>query len=360
MRLAWKRKSKAMKIAHDDLVKAALEILEGAGENPESANIVASILVSADLRGISTHGVNLLRMIVKRAEAGMLSLPTNVSIVSDDKATAVLDGGDGLGQLCAYRAMNLAIEKAKLFGLGMVAMRNTNNVGALGYYVHLAASKGMAGIMMTNGNPSMAPFGGIEPFLGTNPVAFGVPSASGMPVMLDMSSSVVARGKIRMAALKGEKIPFDWALDPEGKPTDDPKKAIDGCLLPMGGPKGSGLAIIVDIFAGILSGARYGRDLKSFHELEGPTGVGAMCIAIDVARFMPLERFAGLVHQYGANIKTCKRRDGVDEILLPGEVELRKEEKARKEGVDVPEQVVEALNTLLAKKGSGLSLNPKG
>jgi LDH2 family malate/lactate/ureidoglycolate dehydrogenase len=349
-----------MKIAHDDLVRAALEILEGAGENPESANIVASILVSADLRGISTHGVNLLRMIVKRAEAGMLSLPTNVSIVSDDKATAVLDGGDGLGQLCAYRAMNLAIEKAKLFGLGMVAMRNTNNVGALGYYVHLAASKGMAGIMMTNGNPSMAPFGGIEPFLGTNPVAFGVPSASGMPVMLDMSSSVVARGKIRMAALKGEKIPFDWALDPEGKPTDDPKKAIDGCLLPMGGPKGSGLAIIVDIFAGILSGARYGRDLKSFHELEGPTGVGAMCIAIDVARFMPLERFAGLVHQYGANIKTCKRRDGVDEILLPGEVELRKEEKARKEGVDVPEQVVEALNTLLAKKGSGLSLKPKG
>lgn len=345
-----------MKIFYRDLQNAALEILRYVGEKEENARIASEIMVVNDLRGISTHGTNLLRMIVKRYEAGMLQLPTIVATVSDEEAIALLDGGDGLGQVAAYAAMNLAIEKSKKYGLGMVTVRNTNNVGSLGYYVHKATLENMAGIMMTNGNPSMAPYGGIEPYLGTNPIAFAVPSASGMPVMLDMSSSLVARGKIRLAALKNEKIPFDWALDRNGKPTDNPKEAIEGCLLPMGGPKGSGLAIIVDIFAGILSGSSYGRGLKSFHALEGKTGVGCCCIAIDISRFMPVHTFSQLVEKYGAELKSCKLQEGFTEILLPGEIELRKEREAKVQGIEIPDQVVDALNDILKKTKTNIHL----
>lgn len=345
-----------MKIFYRDLQNAALEILRYVGENEENAQIASEIMVVNDLRGISTHGTNLLRMIAKRCDAGMLNLPTRVSVASDENATASLDGGDGLGQVAAYRAMNLAIEKSKKYGLGMVTVKNTNNVGSLGYYVHRATLERVAGIMMTNGNPSMAPFGGVEPYLGTNPIAFAVPSSSEMPVMLDMSSSTVARGKIRMAALKNEKIPLDWALDREGRPTDDPREAIEGCLLPMGGPKGSGLAIIVDIFAGMLAGSNYGRKLKSFHELDGQTGVGACCIAIDISRFMPIETFRRHVTEYGDELKLCKRREGFSEILLPGEIEFRKENDARAHGIEVPDQVVEALNGILGKAQATFAL----
>ena len=345
-----------MKISYRDLQNATIEILRYLGESDENAQVASEVMIVNDLRGISTHGTNLLRMIAKRCKAKMLSLPTTVTVISEDETTAVFDGGDGLGQVAGYRAINAAIEKAKLHGVGMTVVRNTNNVGSLGYYVHRATAYDMAGIMMTNGNPSMAPFGGMEPFLGTNPIAFAVPSASGMPVMLDMSSSVVARGKIRLAALKNEKIPFDWALNREGEPTNDPEEALDGCLLPMGGPKGSGLAIIVDIFAGILSGSAYGRKLKSFHELEGPTGVGACCIAIDIGRFMPIDNFRNLVEEYGNVLKTCKLRKGFKEILLPGEIELNKEKESREHGIEMSEQVLNALNDILRETGAAYRL----
>jgi len=345
-----------MKICYRDLQNAAFEILRHVGENEENAQIASEIMVINDLRGVSTHGTNLLRMIAKRCEAKMLSLPTKVTVASEDMATSVLDGGDGLGQVAGYKAMNAAIEKARLYGLGMALIRNTNNVGSLGYYVYKTAMQDIAAIMMTNGNPSMAPYGGAEPFLGSNPIAFAVPSSSGMPIILDMSSSVVARGKIRMAALKNEKIPLDWALDSNGKPTSDPQKALKGCLLPVGGPKGSGLAIIVDIFAGILSGSSYGRNLKSFHELEGQTGVGACFIAIDISRFMPVDQFRNLVGEYSKDLKSCRLREGFKEILLPGEIELRKEQESREGGIEMPEEVIDGLNSLMRKAGIGFLL----
>ena len=347
-----------MKIFYRDLQNAACEILRLVGESKENAQIASEIMVINDLRGISTHGTNLLRMIAKRCEAEMLSLPTRVVVVSEDMATLVLDGGDGLGQVAGYKMMNAAIEKAHLDGLGMALLRDTNNVGSLGYYVHKAAMQNMAAIMMTNGNPSMAPYGGAEPFLGSNPIAFAVPASSEMPVMLDMSSSVVARGKIRMAALKNENIPLDWALDSEGNPTSDPQKALKGCLMPVGGPKGSGLAIIVDIFAGILSGSSYGRNLKSFHELEGKTGVGACFIAIDISRFMAVDKFRNLVGEYARALKSCELREGFEEILLPGEIELRKEQESREDGIDMPVEVINDLNELLRKAGANFLLRP--
>ena len=198
-----------MRIAQSALLAAAKEILVLLGEETESARVASEALVTADMRGISTHGVNLLRMMSERVSARMLAMPTRVDVIADDATTAVLDGNNGLGQVAAHRGLRLSVEKARRSGLGMVCLRNTNNIGALGYFTSSAADRdGVASIVMTNGNPSVAPYGSAEPFFGTNPLSIGVPALPGRPLVLDMSSSVVARGKIRLASLSGESIPL--------------------------------------------------------------------------------------------------------------------------------------------------------
>ncbi len=344
-----------MRIDNKKLEKGAFEILIRMGESEENARIASGILVNADMRGISTHGVNLLRMVHNRVKAGMLQLPTRTTIVEDRNGTTVMDGNNGLGQVSAFHCMELSMEKAKKYGLSMVLLRKTNNIGALGYYTSAAARNGLIQILMTNGNPSMAPYGAAEPFFGTNPISIGIPVEGGRPVFLDMSSSVVARGKIRLASLKGEPIPEGWALDENGEPTTDPKKALKGCMLPLGGPKGSGLAMIVDILSGVLSGANYSRAIKSFHTLEGPTGVGACFIGIDPNRFMPAEQFYSLVRRYVEDMKGLKKQKGFTEILAPGELELKREELSSKEGIEVPDEVVQELDTMCKELGSSFS-----
>jgi LDH2 family malate/lactate/ureidoglycolate dehydrogenase len=342
-----------VRVPHKVLLDAADEILLLLGEKKENAAIAAEALVAADMRGISTHGVNLLRLVSQRCAAKMLTIPTRVDVVADEGTTAVLDGNNGLGQVAAYRGMRLSVEKAKQNGVGMVSLRNTNNIGALGHFTSLAAGRHrVVSIIMTNGNPSVAPFGSADPFFGTNPLSIGVPALDGRPLVLDMSSSVVARGKIRLASMSGESIPLGWALDDAGTPTTDPRLALKGSLLPLGGPKGSGLAMMIDIFSGMLSGSAYGRKLKSFHELDGATGVGACFIAIDIGRFLPPESFAEKMAEYVRDIKGLRRQDGIAEILLPGEVERQKEEESRRAGIEVPETVARSMDEMLAKLGS--------
>jgi LDH2 family malate/lactate/ureidoglycolate dehydrogenase len=346
-----------MRIAEDRLLEVAGDILVRLGEESENARVAASSLVRADMRGVSTHGVNLLRLVSQRVEARMLSLPTRVSVVSDDGATARMDGGNGLGPVAAYRALDLSLEKAYRYGIGMTTLRNTNNIGALGCISSAAAKKGYVFIVTTNGNPSVAPFGAAEPFFGTNPISIAAPRGGGLdPLVLDMSSSVVARGKIRLASLSGQSIPEGWALDADGRPTTDPKKALKGCLLPIAGPKGSGLAMMVDILSGMLSGSSYGRNLKSFHELEGATGVGAVFIGIDTGRFVGREAFQSALAEYAGQVKTLRRQNGFEEILLPGEVETKKEEESARLGIEVPEAVAKSIDEIAARLGSSLRL----
>ena len=350
-----------MRVDEKRLRAIVREILAGLGEDEEGSGLAADALVGADLRGVSTHGVNLLRLISQRAAAGMLSLPTKVKIVKEDGATAALDGGNGLGQIAAHRALIAAVALAKRYGIGMSVLRNTNNIGALGYFTSSVASKeGVAAIAMTNGNPSVAPHGAADPFFGTNPLSISVPAGAGRSLVLDMSSSVVARGKIRLASLGGESIPTGWALDSEGLPTTDPKKALKGSLLPLGGPKGSGLAMMIDILAGLVSGSAYGRKLKSFHELEGPTGVGASFIAVDLGRFIDPALFASLIEEYTSEIKALRKQPGVNEILLPGEVESNKEAESRRLGIEIPEAVAAAIDEILRKSGSASRLSAEG
>ncbi|MCX7786175.1 MAG: Ldh family oxidoreductase [Spirochaetes bacterium] len=344
-----------MKIDSKKLEAGAFEILIRMGETEQNARIASGILVNADMRGISTHGVNLLRMMHNRVKAGMLQLPTRTTIVEDRNGTTVMDGNNGIGQVSAFHCLELTTEKAKKYGLSMVLLRKTNNIGALGYYTSVAARKGLIQLLMTNGNPSMAPYGAAEPFFGTNPISIGIPVEGERPVFLDMSSSVVARGKIRLASLRGESIPEGWALDENGDPTTDPKKALKGCMLPLGGPKGSGLAMIVDILSGVLSGSSFSKAIKSFHTLEGPTGVGACFIGIDPNRFMPMEQFSTLVRKYVEDMKGLKKQKGFTEILAPGELELNREERSAKEGIEVPDEVIRELDTMCKELGSSFS-----
>jgi LDH2 family malate/lactate/ureidoglycolate dehydrogenase len=220
----------------------------------------------------------------------------------------------------------------------------------------MAAEEGMVGIAMSNSAPSMSPWGGAEPFLGTNPISIAIPGSSGSPVVLDMSSSVVARGKIRRAQRMKERIPLGWALDDTGSPTTDPVAALKGTLLPIGGPKGYGLALMIDVLAGLLSGSQYGPEVKTFHQPLGPTGIGVFTMAIDIERFMPLHQFKDLMTSYAKLIKKTKKAKEVSHIYLPGEIELEKEKQSLKEGIEISPEVAKDLNSLLEKIKSPLRL----
>ena len=341
-----------MKIAYQDLFDAAVKILTACGEEENNAGIAAKNMCRADCRGIDTHGVYLLTPIWKRVKAGQLTLPTKAVLETDSGAVAIVNGGDGLGAVAGDLAIRTAIEKAKQYGVSAVLVRNTNNIGSLACYTETAAKAGMVAIMGCNAAPAMAPWGGAEAFLGTNPVAVSSFTGDERVFSADMATSVVARGKIRKAARNGETIPDYWATDGEGNFTTDPNAALDGALLPVGGPKGSALALAVDIMSGILSGASYAPNLKSFHTPEGQTGVGASMVVIDIAHFQQPKEFARKMDGYRSDIKRLKKAKGFDEIYLPGEIEYNREQQSLAEGIPVADSAVEAINEILASIGS--------
>jgi LDH2 family malate/lactate/ureidoglycolate dehydrogenase len=345
-----------MKVQPNRLKEVAIHILKGLKATDEEAALVAESLVRADMRGIDTHGVYFLKLLSDRIDAHMIHIPTPLKVIREDNTTAILDGGNGLGQVATHRAMRMSIQKARNFGMGITLVRNTNHIGILAFYTLIAAEEGMVGIVMSNSAPSMSPWGGAEPFLGTNPISIAIPGGLEGPVVLDMSSSVVARGKIRRAQRMKESIPLGWALDETGTPTTDPAVALKGTLLPIGGPKGYGLALMIEILAGILSGSKYGPDVKTFHQILGPTGVGVFTLAIDIERFMPRQQFDELIQGYLASIKTSKKAKGVSQIYLPGEIELEKERKSLAEGIELSDSVVKSLNQLLEEVKSPLRL----
>ena len=345
-----------MKVQPNRLKEVAIHILKGLKATDEEAALVAEILVQADMRGTDTHGVHLLTLLPDRVEAGLIQIPTNLKVIKEGETTTLIDGGNGLGQLAVHRAMMINIQKAKKFGLGCSLVRNTNNIGSLISYTLMAAQEGMIGIVMSNAAAAMSPWGGTEAFFGTNPISIAVPGGAEGSVALDMSSSVVARGKIRLAERTKEPIPLGWALDETGAPTTDPTAAMKGTLVPIGGPKGYGLALIVDILAGMLSGSKYGQDIKTFHQLVGPTGVGVFSLAIDIERFMPHQQFNELIQVYLASIKGSKKAKGVSRIYIPGERKFEKEKRSLKEGIEVSDGLAKNLNTLLEKVKSPLRL----
>lgn len=325
------------------------KIMEKEGVTSQDAAIVADSLVSADLTGLQSHGVQRVKFYADGIESGGMSAQCNIETVADFPGGSVLDAHGALGIVAAYRAMELAIEKAKNVGIGIVNVRNSNHCSCTAYYLRMAAKENMLAIVSSNAPKSMVPWGSREKYLGTNPLAIGAPT-HGDPVMVDMATSVVARGKIILANKKGDPIPEGWAIDVEGRPTTDAAKALEGCVLPFGGAKGSGIAMMIDVFAGVLSGAAYGSHIRNpFTEPDKPMNTGHCMIAIDIAKFQDPEVFKTTMDTYRSEIKALKPAAGVDEIFMPGEIECNNYRKNLADGVQLPAAVYRELEGLCKK-----------
>jgi LDH2 family malate/lactate/ureidoglycolate dehydrogenase len=345
-----------MKIPREKLLEATEAIMKGFGADDNEAAQVANGLVKANARGIHSHGVKYLGMIGKRIKANQMQVGEAPEVLSRSRALSLIDGKNGLGQVAATRAMALAVENAREFGISITFVRNTNNVGFLSHYAMMAAKEGMIGICACNAASSISLWGGLEAVLGSNPISMAFPSDPEAPLVMDLSMSNVARGKIREADRLGKKIPAGWAFGPDGKPTEDPAEALKGGLMPIGGPKGVALAIAVDILAGMVSGSKYSQDVQTFHKLEGATGVGAFFIAIDPKDIIDPDALRSLLSEYVADIKDIKKAPSTETLYLPGEIEHANEMKSNAEGIELDDGAIETLNEMLKDAGSDISL----
>jgi len=257
-------------------------------------------------------------------------------------ATCLLDAKNGMGQIAGSMAMHKAIELAKEFGIGMVAVSNSNHFGTASYFSMMALEAGMIGITMANASPAIAPFGTAEPLLGTNPLSIAVPTNCKVPIVLDMAMSTVARGKIRLSALKNEQIPLDWGLDENGNATSDPHEALKGSLVPIGGVKGSALSLIVDLICGVMTNTALTGAVKNVTDMSGPSDTGHAFIAINVADFIDYDLFINNVDAVVTIIKNLKPK--ASQIYMAGEIEHNLTEARKIEGIALDFEVVELLN----------------
>lgn len=336
-----------MGIPSSQLEKFCAKVFSKLGVPLDHAKIAARVLTEADLRGTETHGVARLPIYAKRLQLNLINKQPRIRATCEVAGGAIIDGDNGLGQVVAHGAMSLCIEKARKNGVAFVAVNNSNHFGIGAYYAMMALEKDMIGVVTTNTSPLMAPFGGKEAFLGTNPMAISVPAGKENPIVLDMATSLVSRGKIEMYARKGEDIPLGWAIDADGLPTANPIEALKGTLLPMGGPKGYGLSLIVDILSGVLAGAAVGNSIGSlFGNMDRPQNVGHFMMAIDIAKFRPLHEFKDAMDKYIISIKESAPAKGVQRIFLPGEIEFLKAKERMEKGISINPIVVQELLSL--------------
>jgi len=320
------------------------EVFEKAGVPRDKAEIVAASLVQADLRGVDSHGVVRTAIYIERMEKNMINPFAEVVIEEESEATVLVNGNNNFGSVIGTKALNIAITKAKEQGAAIVGVKGSNHFGTGAYYLLKAIQEDMILLVVSNASQTMPPTGGVRPFIGTNPLSVGAPTNNYPPFILDMATSVVARGKIIVAAQKGESIPLGWAIDKDGNPTTDADAALEGSVLPVGGPKGYGISMFIDILAGVLTGAGFGKYVNNMYEnWDEVQNVGHFFIAIDINRFMPVELFKERMDLYISEIKAEPKAQGVEEIFIPGEIEHRLVEKRKKEGIELPVKVAKEL-----------------
>jgi LDH2 family malate/lactate/ureidoglycolate dehydrogenase len=303
------------------LISAVADIFTAAGIAAADAQVVAADLVAADLEGIASHGVMLVPMYVDRINQGSVSRRSAGEIVSDRGGAIVIDAGNALGQLTARQAVKLAIARAREIGLAAVGVRNAFHFGTAGRYARMMAEQNCVGIVLSNTRPLMPAPGGAEALVGNNPIAVALPSAGAFPVEADMALSATAMGKIRLAAAAGQRIPADWALDSQGRPTTDPVTAIKGMLLPAAGPKGFGLAFVIDLLCGGLSDGAVGAEVRPLYgDGAEPYRCSHFFLAIDAGHFPAGERFAQRARDQAMRVSGSKRGPGAERIYAPGEL----------------------------------------
>ncbi|MBB6453674.1 LDH2 family malate/lactate/ureidoglycolate dehydrogenase [Salirhabdus euzebyi] len=332
----------------EDLKQFGQHVFEAIGVEEEYARVAADALVRANLEGVDSHGISRLGIYAKRMnETKTINANPNIKVEKKGESVLLVDGDNGLGQITSYVAIQEGIKLAKKTGVAAIGVRNSNHFGTASYFCQKACEENVAAMAFTNSPPGIAPWGGIKPFFGTNPIAFGFPTDDEKPVIIDMSTSVVARGKIILAAKQDESIPKGWAIDSEGVETEDPNEALQGAVLPVGGAKGYALALAVEILTGVLSGAAFGPNVKNIYsETVEQANVGHFFILMDVEKFMPIEQFQKIMEIFLEDMKEMPKQDGVDEILYPGERRNREYTKRLASGITISEQVKEELQSL--------------
>lgn len=327
-------------------------ILVGNGVSRENAPIIASCLVLADLRGVDTHGVNRIPSYMERIRQGVLDAKAVPDLTQVTPVVAQTDGRNGFGFLAAHTGMNRAIEMAREFGIGFVSVKHSNHFGMSAWAVQQALDAGMMSLVFTNSSPALPVWGGMSKLMGVSPLACGAPAGNTKPFILDMAPSVAARGKIYKAARRGEKIPGDWALDGTGSPTEDPNRALEGVMLPMGGPKGSALAVMMDVFSGVLSGSAFAGHVTNPYDPSKPADVGHFLVAIKPDLFMSLDDFKERMDYLYQRVVGSDLMAGVDRIYYPGEIEQITHEERLKKGIPYVQAEIDALNAEAKKIGA--------
>ena len=318
-----------------------------AGLSQQHAELFADTLIQADLRGVHSHGVAILHRYIKGYQVGGVNPCPSIEVVKESGATAVIDGDDGLGLIVSYPAMTLAMDKAAEYGVGTVTVRKSNHYGMAAYWSMMALERDMIGYTTTNTPPMLAPWGGITPSYGNNPISYAIPAGEEWPLVLDMAMSVAAKGKIRLAALKNEPIPEGWAMDKDGEPTTDAQAAIDGLLLPIAGYKGYGMALVHDILSGVLSGGLFGTDaLKMQSDRMAVPGYCHFFMALDTGHFMPVAEFKGRVDRMIRMMRGSRLARGQSRIYMPGEIEFEIHRQRTREGIPYSKEVIGQLEKL--------------
>ena len=324
----------------EQLSETAIAVLVAVGSRRQEAETVARLLVEANEVGHDSHGVIRLPQYVTSIKNGDVQVGAEIQVVQETAVAIVLDGHWGFGQVIAERAAKMGVEKAKTTGLAAVTIRNANHIGRLGSYVEQVARQGLIGLLFANAHgaaPSVVPWGGRHGRLATNPLAAGIPGISGNPIVLDMTTSIVAEGKVRVKRNRGEPTPEGWILTPEGEPTTDPNRFYGpprGSILPFGGAagyKGYGLSVAVELLAGALSGAGCTGS-------SSQVGNAVLMLILDVAAFVPADDFHREVEEFVGWVKSSPLAAGFEEILLPGEIESRERDRRSRDGIFVDEE----------------------
>ena len=322
-------------------VKAlAAAVYRSIGVPEQEAWLAADTLVQADLWGHQSHGMLRLGWYYARLESGAMKAHTQTTLEVDAGAVAVMDGHDGVGQVITRRAVDEAVTRARKHGVGIVSIRNSNHFGTCMYYTRIAAEQGCIMMLMSNAGPNMAPWGGLKKKIGTNPWSIAVPGGAYGPVVMDMANSGVARGKIYLANKRRESIPDYWAVDARGRPTTDPKQALEGFILPMAGHKGYVMGVMVDILSGVLSGSQFLDTVHGPYDPTNRSGAGHFMVAMNVAAFQPLSEFEQRIDTYIRSLKDVPLAEGHEQVYYPGEMEKLADLKNRKQGLLLPEDTL--------------------
>jgi LDH2 family malate/lactate/ureidoglycolate dehydrogenase len=359
----------------DELSYLAVKTLEnfmrdvfiGLGVPKEDADIIAEVLITSDIRGIDSHGIQRCKMYYDRIKAGIYEVNTKIDVIKDGPTTALWDGNCGMGHVIAYKAMKTAIEKAKKYGLGAIAVRNSTHYGIAGYYSLMANKEGMIGLTCTNARPSIPPTFGVEPMLGTNPLTFGAPTDEDFPFLLDCATSIIQRGKVEVYNRLNKPLPDGVIITSEGKSETDPGKVLEdlgkgkAALLPLGGKgedtsgyKGYGYATLVEILSAALSGGIYLKDTIGITENgQKRLKVGHFFLAININSFLPLESFEKNAGNIMRGLRNAKKAPNEARIYTAGEKEYKAEQERIKTGIPINKNLQQDI--LIMQKELGLT-----